>query len=70
MIGGEKMRITLDIPESTKGVNVCLVCDNKMWRTEMHTKLIGAKDLEDGAVIYIPKRVIPVGYDPEADDGK
>ena len=46
------MKITLDLPDNTLGVNVSFIYDMGSWLA-LHGRIIDSKELFDGSVIKI-----------------
>ena len=47
------MRVTIDIPDSTRCASLSLVCEEG-WKMAMSVRMFGTKDLKDGAVLFVP----------------
>lgn len=50
------MRITLDVPDETRCLNVCIVYQEGFPAMAMAATMRGSEDLRDGAVFHIPGR--------------
>lgn len=49
------MRITIDIPDSTRCVNVALVYQDDNWTMAMAATMLATKELKDGGIYFIPR---------------
>ena len=49
------MRITIDMPDSTKCVNISLVYQSDAWSMAMAASMMGSDVLKDGAEFQVPK---------------
>lgn len=49
------MKITIDIPERTRCITICLVYEDGSGNMAMAATMKGTLEIEDGATFYIPK---------------
>lgn len=49
------MKITIEVPDSTKCVNISLVYQSDSWSMAMAASMFGAEELKDGAEFQVPK---------------
>lgn len=50
------MQIMIDVPDSTKCMNISLVYQKDDWSMAMAASMVGVDILKDGARIEVPKR--------------
>ena len=52
------MKITIEVPDSTKCVNISLVYQSDSWSMAMAASMFGSEELKDGAEFQVPKNKI------------
>ena len=49
------MKITIEMPDSTRCVNISLVYQADAWSMAMAASMFGSEELKDGAAFKVPK---------------